>query len=82
MNRFEAEPDEQYEGRVVDVEIFQAFSALSDAHTVIELGGDGDDINKQIGHAKHHLFALMGGWDQDRSMKAMYPYGECNYDRS
>ena len=82
MNRFEAETDEQYESRVVDVEVFQAFSALSDAQTVIELGGDGDEINKQIGHAKHHLFTLMGSWGQDRSMKAMYPYGECNYGRS
>ena len=82
MSEAIVETDEQYEQRVSDVEIFQAFSALSDAQTVIELGGDADDINKQIGHAKHHLFTLMGGWDQDRSMKAMYPYGECNYDRS
>ena len=54
-----------------DQEIFQAFSALSDAQTVIELGGDADEINHQIGHAKHHLFKLMDGWDRDQSMKAM-----------
>ena len=82
MSEAIVETDEQYEQRVSDVEIFQAFSALSDAQTVIELGGDGDQINKQIGHAKHHLFTLMGGWDQDRSMKAMYPYEGCNYGRS
>ena len=82
MNRLEAETDEQYESRVIDVEVFQAFSSLSDAQTVIELGGDSHEINKQIGHAKHHLFKVMGGWDQDRSMKAMYPYEGCNYGRS
>ena len=75
------ETDEQYVERVQNQEVFQAFSALSDAQTVIDLGGDGDEINKQIGHAKHHLFKIMGGWDQDQSTKAMYPYGGCNYDR-
>ena len=65
-----------------DQEIFQAFSALSDAQTVIELGGDGDEINKQIGHAKHHLFKVMGEWTQEESQEAMMPYKECNYGRS
>jgi cob(I)alamin adenosyltransferase len=63
-------------------EVFQAFSALSDAQTVIELYGDTDEINKQIGHAKHHLFKIMGGWTQEESRDAMMPYKECNYGRS
>jgi len=63
-------------------EVFQAFSALSDAQTIIELGGDGDEINKQIGHAKHHLFKIMGLWSPDESHEAMAFYGECNYGRS
>ena len=63
-------------------EVFQAFSCLSDAQTVIELGGDSDEINLQIGHAKHHLFKVMGKWTQEESQEAMMPYRECKYGSS
>ena len=65
--------------KVKNVEIFQAFSALSDAQTAIEVGAEPDQINLLIGHAKHHLFKIMGLWSPDESHEAMALYGECNY---
>ena len=82
MNRLERETDIDYEARIHNAELFQAFSSLSDAQTVIELGGDGDEINREIGHAKHHLWTIMNKWSSDESRSAMFPYEGCTYERS
>ncbi len=63
-----------------NAELFQAFSCLSDAQTVIEMGDSTDSINHHINHAKHHLFNVMNGWSQEQTQQAMMPYRRCNYE--